>query len=320
MGWVQLVLRLAAVCKSLHTALLGEHASELWSDDNFGNVHLSLTSKPGCCWDLWDRSTWVLATASQGLCRFLASRHISVCNAVVWGGSWKLPDLEQAIERLPGQLQHLQLMEIYDPDEAVWIADVLDRREAPVRITYSGWFPFKFPAGVEKLTIQQDWLAWWFLARELFSSLEPHWRLRYLELDLPRFSVATEHLQLLAVWHGRLERLVLRLQVTRNRQHAVADLTLLPSSVQVSLQLRVYRSGRHNFPVLLQQLLGVQLSELGVRSRSAWLTAAAEEHLAQCSIQTRLTLDLTDAPARRLQCLPAGPAVVYGRLVRGQIA
>ena len=312
--WAQLVLRLASVCRSLRSALLGPQASGLWRAESFASTYVNLAAEPG------HRSlsrTASSAQSLQGLCRFLASRNVSARNAVVWGVGWRLSDLldlEQALHHLPRSLQHLQLLDFDSTEVAMRIEHALSSRAGPSRLTYVGSASFDFPPHVRELLVWQNSEATPREAEVLFHCLSALWQLRHLELDMPSFCLTPYNGMDLAHWHPTLQQLVLCLHVSDSQPHAVAGLTELRPSVQLRLRIVVHRTGRWNFKMLLHelQLRGVQLYELGIRCRSAMMSTFREEQVAHCIIQRRLILHLRDAPNRRLRYLPLGPAVVYG--------
>ena len=314
--WGQLVLRLASACRALYEALLGPQAHELWSAEHFTGNHVALacSSKPGLCSGV-DTRFWEFAQRSQGLGHFLLGQGITSRCVAVWGGGWLLPELQQTLTSLSG-LESLRLLDVESPAEADCITDAILHLHV-TNITYTGSFGITFPRAAESLHVALNrWAAQQEVPR-VFAGLWPLGEMRDLRLDLRHWCMTSEDVQKLVVWHSQLQQLTLCLHVFgRGPQHAVSAIALLPSSVEVSLQLLVKRPGRQHLLALVQQLLGVQLHELSIRCRSAMLCAAAEEYLAHCTISHQLTLELQGAPARRLQRLPAGLAVVYGSILR----
>ena len=298
LDWGCLVAGLAATCRCLREALLGPQASELWRADDFGGLYLSLAPKPR----RWGRAVWDLAQGSQGLARLLARQGIRARGAVVRGGRWRPPELEEALSLLAGVDDLLQLAEVDDRDLAVRIAEAIAGGSI-ARLTYSGDQPFTFPDRLQELFLSQPLHA---------SRRQPHFlclqrlrQLRRLELDLPDLSLSAGHVHCLNEWHPHLQQLSLCLTVaTWSGDHEVLALTMLAPSVQTSLQLTVHMFSGDRFLALLQQLRGVPLTDLSIACSSSRLSPAAEEHLAHCRVSRRLSIKLQGAPRQA----PAEPA------------
>ena len=328
----QLVVRTAAVCKSLRAALLGPDSRELWSSAAFQDVHVGLASKPDCSLayglaDLGARNAalrWRLAHSSQGLRRLLASRGVRVSNAVVWGGGWtvlKLPDyagydipeLRQALASLfAGSGGALHLVDLGETAESVYMASISHYHPFD-SVTHLGCHPLNFPCASQLRVIQLGTSR--PEANCLFRQLKFHPRLQSLCLELRQWRMTAADMQKLATWHPRLQRLSLRLTVNRRRRgkHDPRALSRLPATTQISLCVVAnWRVGR-SLAFFLLQLRHVQVDQLLVQCPSCVLDSFAEWCLAQCNVHTRLTLCLQGSPGRRLQDLPDVPEVVYVR-------
>ena len=310
--WGCLVLRLGAVCRSLRDALLGPHASELWSAESFSGTHVSLVARPrsGAA---RSRRRWKLAQRAQGLHRLLARQGVQPHTLLCSGGRWLLPDLQEALGLLTGLHHLLCLVDINSHGEAGCISAAL-RSSSVTRIVFRGDLPVEFPECVQVLRLSQR-LGWKCLhPAALLDSLQRLQRLRVLELDLPDWALNSGDVQCWTLWLPQLQELYLHLDVFPE-QHDMAALALLPPSVQTGVRLLADYWSSRRLILVLQQLRDVSVTDLTICCLSCTLNAAAEAHLAQCRISRRLTLGLLGAPARRLQQLPKGPEVLYQRTI-----
>ena len=278
-GWVRgccLLVAAATTCKSLRSALVGPQGMQLSKVAYLHSSYASLAPQPA---DPLDQTAAALGPASahagldmaqrsRGLNCFVARKAGCLQSALVRGGGWALPELQDALAAFK-ELTSLALVDMDSSTEAVIMSAALAHC-AVTRLKYIGSQPFAFPGSVRKLCLECV-TGSEAECRALFACLTPLKKLRTLQLALSTMEMATPEFERLADWLPQLQHLDLVVHIPASvGTHNLAGLSKLRPGVLIRVALFVYSASTivsgsthsQSLTCILEQLQSVPLYSL----------------------------------------------------------